>query len=47
MEKQLLAIGYSSYSNYIKLPQSILSEFNQLKLENIPKVFNKKKKCGH
>jgi len=35
MEKQLLAIGYTSYSNYIKLPQSILVEFNQ------PKDFNK------
>lgn len=35
MEKQLLAIGYPSYSNYIKLPQSVLVEFNQ------PKDFDK------
>jgi hypothetical protein len=31
MEKKLLALGYPTYSNYIKLPQSVLIEFNQSK----------------
>jgi hypothetical protein len=31
MEKQLLAIGFEHYSNYIKLPESVLVEFNQPK----------------
>lgn len=31
MEKQLLAIGYDSYSNYVKLPGNILYELNQPK----------------
>lgn len=29
MEWNLLAIGYDNYTNYIKLPQSVLVEFNQ------------------
>lgn len=31
MEKQLLAVGCENYSNYIKLPESILTEFNKPK----------------
>ena len=29
MEWNLLALGYDNYTNYIKLPQSILAEFNK------------------
>ncbi len=31
MEKQLLAVGFENYSNYIKLPESVLTEFNKPK----------------
>lgn len=48
MEKQLLAVGFENYSNYIKLPESVLTEFNQPKnsnsLGNITELKNKKHK---
>ncbi len=34
MEKQFLAIEFESHSNYIKLPESVLTEFNQPKNSN-------------
>lgn len=42
MEKQLLALGYEHYANYIKLPNSILTEFANT--ENNFKKSKKKKK---
>ena len=49
MEKQLLAVGFENYSNYIKLPESVLTEFNKPKnsdvLGNI--TLNKPKKGKH
>ena len=46
MEKQLLAIGFESHSNYIKLPESVLTEFVQPKnsLEQFPEHKIKKQK---
>ena len=50
MEKQLLAVGFENYSNYIKLPESILREFNKPKQSdildnnNFIQLKNKKKK---
>ena len=50
MEKQLLAVGFENYSNYIKLPESILIEFNKPKQSdmlgnyNFIELKNKKKK---
>ena len=43
MEKQLLALSYENYSNYIKLPQSILSEFNQY-IDNDVEISKPKKR---
>ncbi len=34
MEKQFLAMEFESHSNYIKLPESVLTEFNQPKNSN-------------
>ena len=49
MEKQLLAMGFENYSNYIKLPESVLTEFNKPKqsdiLENYSFTKSKKKKA--
>jgi ubiquitin fusion degradation protein 1 len=47
MEKQLLAVGWENYSNYIKLPESVLTEFVQPKNSNslvIAEFKNKKNK---
>jgi len=51
MEKQLLAVGFENYSNYIKLPESILREFNKPKQSDMLDNYNfiemkKKKKKG-
>lgn len=44
MEWNLLALGYDNYTNYIKLPQSILAEFNKTD-ENIEvQVLDSKKR---
>ncbi len=44
MEIQLLAIGYESYSNYIKLPDNILAQLNQPINSNDSNDFNNKTK---
>ena len=43
MEWNLLAMGYENYTNYIKLPQSILVEFNQPENVEINFLQNNKK----
>jgi hypothetical protein len=40
MKKQLLAVGFENYSNYIKLPESILIEFNKPKQSDILNNYN-------
>lgn len=40
MEKQLLAVGFENYSNYIKLPESVLTEFNKPKNADMLGNFN-------
>ena len=44
MEWNLLALGYDNYTNYIKLPQSILTEFNKSDDNVEIQVLNTKKR---